>query len=61
MPDQDFYEDLRSLRERIRRFAEHHYSEETRHISRFEYEMLLEAAALLPERNMTDEGLSDPH
>lgn len=50
MPQEDFYSGL-SLSEQLRRFAEHHYEEATRHISRYEYEMLLRAAELLQDQH----------
>jgi hypothetical protein len=48
MPDRDFYAGL-SLREQLRRFAEHHYDEKTRHISADEHEMLLQMSDALPD------------
>jgi len=42
MPTSDHYEG--ELSDRLRRLAEHHYGRETRHISLFEYSMLIEAA-----------------
>ena len=43
MPDRDYYQG-RNLADRLRALAEHHFELRTRHISRFEYEMLLGAA-----------------
>lgn len=57
MPTEEFYTGL-SLKEKLRRFADHHYEQETRHISRYEYEMLLEAARLLPDEEV--EGTQGP-
>ncbi len=48
MPQREFYAGL-SLREQLRRFAEHHYDEENRHISADEYEMLLQVIDALPD------------
>ena len=41
MPTSDCYKG--KLSDRVRLFAEHHYERNTRHISRDEYTMLLEA------------------
>ena len=41
MPTSDCYKG--KLSDRVRLFAEHHYERDTRHISRDEYTMLLEA------------------
>ncbi len=48
MPQEDYYVG-RSLKEQLRRFAEHHYRYETRHISQYEYGMLLKVLELLPD------------
>lgn len=55
VPPEDFYAGL-SLSEQLRRFAEHHYEQATRHISRYEYEMLLHAAELLQDHYPTVGG-----
>jgi len=46
MPTESFYEGL-SVREALRRFAEHHYAIKNRHISEYEYELLIQVADAL--------------
>lgn len=48
MPQGDFYSGL-SLKDQLRSFAEHHFDEETRHISAYEYEMLCRVIAAMPD------------
>ena len=48
MPDRDYYEG-RPLVDRLRAFAEHHFEVRTRHISRYEHEMLMRAAEALDQ------------
>ena len=43
MPTQEHYRDL-TLSEAVRKFADHHYQEDTRHISGDEHRILIEAA-----------------
>lgn len=43
MPGREYYHGL-SLADRVRKCAEHHYDVRTRHLARYEYEMLLDAA-----------------
>lgn len=46
MPGRDFYRGL-SLEEALRTLADHHFESENRHISKFEYQLLLRAADLI--------------
>lgn len=48
MPGEEYYAKMAKPQE-IRAFVRHHFGEKTRHISKTEAEMLLEAAALLEE------------
>lgn len=48
MPGTDYY--TGSISERIRQLAEHHYDSPTRHLSRYEYELLLRAAEILDQQ-----------
>ena len=43
MPQQEHYHNL-SLPAAVRKFADHHHQQETRHISGDEYRILIEAA-----------------
>ena len=43
MPDHDYYYG-RSLADMLRAFAEHHFELRTRHISRYEHDMLMRSA-----------------
>jgi len=52
MPDAEYYRDL-SLADAVRRFAEHHFEPDNRHISRTEYELLLRAATALQTTSET--------
>lgn len=52
MPGREYYHGL-SLAEKLRRCAEHHYDPHTRHLARYEYEMLLEAAETLRQHEHT--------
>jgi hypothetical protein len=49
VPNRDFYEGL-PLTETVKKLAEHHYEPENRHISKYEYEILVQAADLLGQR-----------
>ena len=46
MPKAEEYEGL-TLAEKVRHFAEHHKEHRTRHISKDEYEILIDAATAL--------------
>jgi hypothetical protein len=48
MPDRDYYEG-RPLVDRLQAFAEHHFELRTRHISRYEHEMLIRATEALDQ------------
>jgi hypothetical protein len=48
MPPRDFYSGL-TQGDALRKFADHHYETGTRHISRDEYELLIEIARLLDQ------------
>jgi predicted GIY-YIG superfamily endonuclease len=50
MPKQTFYAGL-SVPEALRRMAEHHYHVDTRHISEYEYELLVQVAEALKSLN----------
>jgi len=51
MPGREYYEGL-NLADQLRRMAEHHFDTRTRHLARFEYELLLKAADRLERSRM---------
>lgn len=46
MPGADLYADL-NLADAVEKLAEYHYATETRHISRYEYDLLMHAVEVL--------------